>query len=294
MKIFFFLVLVCFTLLSFSSQSQVITWQKEYRGPDNLAGKAVTQMYDEGYVLCGFRYAGANIKFHIIRTNKFGDTLWAKDYPGLWPTKVIQTRDSNFVVCGNIQDSSGFSLNCYLLKINRNSTILWAKQFDGKEDNNCRDIYETADGKLSMIGTQTVSLIPPVSSNMFFVQTDKDGNALHIRQYDSTGEGLTIDEIPGKGFLLSGTSTLITTYSGEIIEEYRNYGSRGALSSIGGDGYVFIQRFDTTMAQEAVKLVKTDKMLNVIWTKTLFNTQRNIYANDFIKSSNSYSVPGKL
>src|SRR5215210_5012221 len=79
-----------------NSYSQQITWQK-YLANVQLGnnGHGIVQLEDSGFAIA----ARNNFDLLLIRTDKFGDTLWTKNYlnQGIIG-KLIKTKDSGFAI----------------------------------------------------------------------------------------------------------------------------------------------------------------------------------------------------
>ena len=103
----------------------VVTFKQVYAGPNNESTMAVKQTYDAGYIMAGYTssYGSGGDDFFLIKTNKYGDTLWTKTYGTLGDERanaIDQTADAGFIIAG-YSDGAGAGLDdFYLIKTNAN------------------------------------------------------------------------------------------------------------------------------------------------------------------------------
>lgn len=132
-------------------------WQKTYGGNDWDFAYDVVQTFDSGYVFCGETYnitAGFS-DVYVVKTNSLGDTLWTKTVGGSLADRgnvLIQTSDSNIVVAG-IKNTFTDSTQAYVLKFDKDGTLLWDSVFGGAKYDVANSIIETADGSFVFVGT---------------------------------------------------------------------------------------------------------------------------------------------
>ena len=77
---------------------------------------------------------------------------------------VVQTNDSNFVVCGTT-DGFGSAGDIFLLKVNAVGQIMWCKDYSGINNDEAFDILELPNGHLVFCGS-TYSF-GEITSNVF-------------------------------------------------------------------------------------------------------------------------------
>jgi len=132
-------------------------WQKTYGGNDWDFAYDVIQTFDSGYVFCGETYnntAGFS-DVYVVKTNVFGDTLWTKTVGGSLADRgnaLIQTSDSSIVVAG-IRNTLTDSTQAYVLKFDKDGTLLWDSVFGGAKYDVANSIIETTDGSFVFVGT---------------------------------------------------------------------------------------------------------------------------------------------
>src|SRR6266498_4186621 len=93
--------IINYSLLITNSYSQWITWQRTYGEQGTDYAYSVVQLPDDGFMAVGRKLNSAN----LIRTNKFGVTLWTRVYASGEFVCIQKTSDSNYIICsvaGNI------------------------------------------------------------------------------------------------------------------------------------------------------------------------------------------------
>ena len=108
------IVITLFVLLACNCFGQSITWQKVLINNGISYFTSVVQTDDEGYIAAG-RHQYINNHMYLVRFNKFGDTLWSKEYEKEDATCIIKTNDDNFVISGRLGS---------FVKIDANGNIL--------------------------------------------------------------------------------------------------------------------------------------------------------------------------
>ncbi len=108
-------------------------WSRTFggAGDDDLNG--VTPVAGGGYMLSGqiSTYANYNsADFWLIRTDDDGNTLWDRTYGGEyndWPSSILQTPDSGFIVVGWTQSFQVGGTKSYVVRTNVIGDTLWTR-----------------------------------------------------------------------------------------------------------------------------------------------------------------------
>ena len=116
-----------------TSNLGVPLWEKQYGGTDWDKAYDLIQLSDSGFVMVGetYSFGNGNNDAYIIRTDKFGDTLWTRTYGGTeadFANAVIADGDSLIVVGGTESQSNGMT-DGLVLKYHIDGTLGWAKNF---------------------------------------------------------------------------------------------------------------------------------------------------------------------
>jgi len=234
-----------------------ITFQKSYGDANYQSGLAVKQCFDGGYILTGYSAPDSGL---LIRTNDIGDILWARTFGSkICGFDVIQTPDSNFVICGfqNI-----WTPYMHLIKVDAHGNTLWTSfpcQYWGQA------MQQTFDGNFIIAGDnlvkadslgstiwcrnlefQAIYLIQAVDSNYVIAGCgygDNDG-LMYLEKRDTAGLKIWRKTFEGSYFNISN-NILVQTNSG---------------------GYILIGR---GLESGQLLIIKTDANGDLIWTEEI-------------------------
>lgn len=205
-KLLFFILL----LFSINSFGQNNSFFKTFNGIFQDVATDIVQTPDTGFVITGSTrgLGGANgiSNVYLIKTNKYGDTLWTKNFGGAnWSggSSLQQTQDGGYIIVGGYQ---GTQNNCvYLIKTDANGDSTWTRCLGNGQDNcvgNC--VQQTLDGGYIIVG-----FIYSANNNLIYLlRTDSNGDTLWTR---SISAGLQ-ENIGNKILLTSDGGFFITGY----------------------------------------------------------------------------------
>ena len=124
LKIFFL-----FFLIFEVTYSQPLFWQRIYGLNELKEGISGVETLDGGFLISGKWDPGSsNNNMILIKTNRFGQTQWEKNYFVTDPVKIIQLSDSNFLSVGGGINGAG------IFKIKNNGDSIWYKEFGNNGD----------------------------------------------------------------------------------------------------------------------------------------------------------------
>lgn len=156
-------------------------WTKHYGDTGFDEARSVQQANDQGYFVFGTTTnTSANSKdMYLIRTDRFGDTLWTKTY-GTDTTRdegryIDPTADGGYIMTG-ISPT-----NIKLIKIDSNGTTQWFKNYDYSLLQT-GEVHQTTDGGYIISGYRFDG------SNTYhhLIKTDNNGDTLWTRDYGKT------------------------------------------------------------------------------------------------------------
>jgi hypothetical protein len=212
-------------------------WHKTYGafGWERIYDAALTS--DSGVIMVGQTYSTiqGDGNLYMVRTNKFGDTLWTKNWGGA-REDVLMTidrfQDSVFFVGGSSEIESLSLTKSLLMRISENGTIAWLDTIG--TTGNCGihglDVVE-ADNKVNFVGWQNATSSSQKQS--FF----------------------------GRKFI-SGQSdfdTYETSSSGEkLYDHIINYGNQGK-------NYVAMRYYDNSSFQDGYDIAISRLMNGLFW-----------------------------
>lgn len=159
--------------------------QRTYGGSDWDKGAALGQLSDSGYVLVGETYSYGNglSDIYIVRTDKFGDTLWTKTFGGPerdYATDVLIDGDSIVVVGGTESFGSGMS-DGIILKYHNDGTLGWVKFAGMERDDHFTSITSNFSGTEYFLGGSRLYYYDQTGylDDFWIYNISADGNILY-------------------------------------------------------------------------------------------------------------------
>ena len=167
-------------------------WQKTYGGTDWDRAHSIIQLADSGFVLVGdtYSYGNGNADIYMVRTDKYGDTLWTRTYGGPendFGNAVILDGDSLVVVGGTESFGSGMS-DGIILKYHIDGTFGWVKIAGKDKDDYFTSIDHNISGNYSIGGSRNYNhfLNCDCGNDFWYYKITPDGNTIVI---DTSREG---------------------------------------------------------------------------------------------------------
>jgi hypothetical protein len=258
-------------------------WSKAFGGADVDYGYDVQQTTDSGYVMTGVTFSfGAGMgDIWLIKTDAFGDTLWARtigDTNPQWGYEVRQTVDGGYIVVGCTGPYGSFA--AYLIKTGADGDTLWTRTFAGGVDCSGYAVQQTADSGYILAGYEWPA------DGMYLVKTDVDGDTEWTRTYGGVDfdEGQSVQQTSDGGYIIAGDTrsfgaggsdvylvktdaqgdTQWTRTFGGVDEEW-GYSVQQATDS----GYIVAGQTRSFGAGDYdVFLIRTDSGGDTLWTRT--------------------------
>jgi hypothetical protein len=167
------------------------------------------------------------------------DTIWTRRYGGLghdvgWG--VQETLDGGYILVGATKSYGAGDLDVYLIKTDSNGDTSWTKTYGGTNSDNGWAVKQTVDGGYIVVAN-TYSF-GSGGQDIYLIKTDSLGDSLWTRTY------------------------------GDIINEW-GYSTQQTSDS----GYIIAGRSGPPFGEDDVYIIKTDKIGDVLWSKTYGGTQ---------------------
>jgi hypothetical protein len=181
------------------SLSGQITFQIAYGDSGLDAGYHVLESYDQGYLITGTSVTPDYSEGYtlLIKTNKYGDTLWTRKYSG----QVLNTGryakqlpDSGYIIVSNA--STGW-YGMGMMRVDRFGDTLWTRSWFGGSV--CVDLL--SDGGFLLAGVFN-------GDNLQLIRTDSNGDTLWTRGYGGANFDIcaVAKQTSDGGFVLAGAS----------------------------------------------------------------------------------------
>ncbi len=230
-------------------------------------GFNVKETSDGGFIIAGSIFTW---EMCLIKTDKNGNTLWAKTYGDdyEWSTCVIQTSDGEYVLTGKTGNT------VFLMRVNSNGDINWTKAYDFPSYTVGYSVQNTDDGGYMIFATS--------GSNACLIKTDVDGAIEWTKKYGGSifTECFDGQQTSDLGYVLFGrirTSAyeygvfmLKTNVNGDSLWSKAFYEDDGVgyIGQQTKDGGYIITGETSLYNMGKIFLIKTDNNGDILWTRT--------------------------
>ncbi len=254
-----------------------ILWNKFYdggAGGGSLIG--IVQLSDGGFILSGSTssYGAGNYDTYVIRTDSLGNIVWAKTYGGPLDesgTSIAKCIDGVVIASGTNDFGQG-GADIYVVKLDFNGNIMWAKTYGTTIDEAATRIKQTSDNGFVIGGLYGV--ITGDRGEMI-MKIDSLGNFQWAKSYgsstcndDLSNVNLTNDG----GFIISGSSC---SFGGFIYNAYII-----KTDSLGNSGCSCCEQSRTFIEMDITSLLTVTNPTPFVYTDASIvakNTQTVIY-----------------
>ncbi|MEO0158090.1 MAG: hypothetical protein ABIM59_05095, partial [candidate division WOR-3 bacterium] len=135
-----------------------------------------------------------------------GQNLWAKTYGGPMTEEarsITQTTDGGYVVAGLTYSFGAGYYDCFVLKLNPDGSLAWARTYGGTSSDKAFSITRTTDGGYAVAGA-----IDRVSGSDFLIlKLNPDGSLAWARTYGETNDSelaWSITQTADGGYAVTG------------------------------------------------------------------------------------------
>jgi len=186
-----------------------ILWAKTYGGKETETGSFLYQTSDGGYILSGRTnsFGAGDYDIFILKLNSSGDIQWARTFGGTDKESgcgVQQTLDGGYIVTG-ATSSFGTKGDAFIIKLNSNGDITWAKTYGGSEWDAASSIFfQTSDGGFIIPG-ETASF-GAGGMDALIMKLNSNGDIIWAKTYGGNGDesASSISQTPDGGFIVAG------------------------------------------------------------------------------------------
>ena len=280
---------ICSSISSCSSSS--ITFQKTLAGTGNENAHEIEKTFDGGYVMTGktTSFGSGGIDIFVTKFDANFNIEWNKTYggsgnEGITSAYIHQTSDSGYIVCESTQSfGAGSNNDGYIFKINAQGVTQWASRLIGSNIEYLRDVVETSNGDLLIVGT--ANSYGTGNSDGYLIKVSSSGTLLWTKTFggSSTDHLVGIIALPNDNYLLSGSSVnygpgtraglvIKVDVDGNAIWSKTYGGSRSEIfnsSTLLSDGNIVSIGFSDNSSLNIydILVTKIDTNGNILWSK---------------------------
>ncbi len=311
MRLLFFILL--FTNCSFLIINSQTQFQRTIGGPGSEHSSSIIQTTDGGYAVSGYTGsfgAGGN-DFYIMKLDNNGVLLWTRTAGGTgddMALSIIQTTDGGYAVSGETTSFGAGNFDAYIMKLDNNGMLQWARTVGGTGDEYGESIIQTTDGGYAVVGY--TNSFGAGDYDMDILKLDAAGSLEWCKTVGTAGYdyALSIVQTTDGGYALFGSTGFFGAgYNDFYIVMLDGSGSvqwSKTLGGTGGDfGFCVIQTTDggyavsgTTISFGAenleIYIVKHDGSGLVQWSRTLGGTDHDNGYTIIQTTDGGYAVCG--
>jgi len=178
-----------------------LEWSKVF-GVNSYSSSSMVVLGDSSVVVAG-TYSGYVL---VSRIDIDGNVIWAKRYGGNYNdrgTDIALTPDSNLVVVGYTA-SFGMGMNdYYVLKLDKQGSIIWTRAFGGIGDDRAYAVDASKNNQYVIVGTRSSGAF------VYAIAVDSTGSLLWNKVYGDTNieQGSGIIAMDDGGYLITGETS---------------------------------------------------------------------------------------
>ena len=207
-----------------------IEWEKSYGGDGRDVGIHMIEVKDDGYIINGQSrslngdVSGNNVSFDlwVVKLTYDGEIEWENSYGGSeveGTGPMLSTADGGYIIAsvsnstdGDVVGNNG-ATDYWILKLDRQGSIEWTKNYGGSDRDISRAIHQTSDNGFLILG-YTVSNDGDIGGNngnadYWLIKLDAKGELEWEKNYGGSGSdvGNHIHETSDQGFMLIGSTS---------------------------------------------------------------------------------------
>jgi hypothetical protein len=265
-------------------------WTKTYGGAGYDCSNSFQKTSDGGLIITGSTdsYGAGAEDVWLIKTNGFGDIVWAKTYGGMQGesgSEVKQTSDDGYIIVGTTNSFGAGGSDVWLIKTDASGDTLWTRTFGGSEDDEGRAVEITWD--VSYIIAGNTHSFGAGENDIWLIKVDSAGSALWTKTYGKSDYEYCNDvlETTDSCYVILGNTgsdifhcdiwLIKTDTSGDTLwtKAYnrkpvdRSY----ELQQTSDEGYIISGVTGFGLSGDFL-LIKTDFLGDTLWTKTYVTT----------------------
>jgi len=295
-----------------------VDWARTAGTPDdNDWGYSVQQTSDGGYIVSGYTnsFGAVGYDIFIVKFDSSGNVDWAKTVGGSGQDgggfSIQQTSDGGYIVSGYTDSFGAGNKDIFLVKLDSNGNVDWAKTVGGSDYDYGYSIQQTSDGGYIVGGTTNGFNVG--GYDIFIVKFDSSGNVDWAKTVGGSGydHGRSIQQTSDGGYIVGGDAKSfgdVFDYDMFIVK-LDSSGNVDWAKTVGGldddygysiqqtsDGGYIVSGYTTSFGVENCDMfiVKLDSSGNVDWTKTVGGSGWDFSESVQQTSDGGYIVGGRI
>jgi hypothetical protein len=299
-----------FYVVKLDSLGNVI-WSKTIGGNYNDRAYSIIQSSDGGYVIAGYTgsFGAGGFDIYVVKLDSSGNIVWSKTIGGSYDDEarsIIQSSDGGYVIAGKIWNFMAGRGDMYVVKLDANGNVQWAKTIGGGFGTSANSIIQSSDGGYVVAGL--IWNFGAGGFDMYVVKLDSSGNVQWTKTIGGSYEDVAYSIIQSSdgGYVIAGRtnrsgSNVGLGYTDIYVVKLDSSGNVLWTKTIGGrssyENTPIIQSSDGgyVVAGESggdIHVVKLDSLGNVIWSKTIGGSNNDIATSIIQSSDGRYVVAG--
>lgn len=272
------IIFIAFLLNSLNTSAQ-IKFVRTIGGGDNIYGSYFCLCHDSGYAVCG----GSVFGIHVIRFDKYGDTLWTRlvknsiltGINASSPSFIIETENHGLAVTSGEDESARYFL------LDSTGAFIKEKVWIGKQ---YLGSYFELPGVGYVISQRGTDCCPSDPYGTYFKMDTSDNMILYQRLYNGNSGVHSFIKAKDGGYVTVGTSDVTDS---SFITKYE--GSGGAwktfvdarpltVISLSNSNYLINAYWKDSLMNYHYGIILTDSLGNTIWKKDVARAYNAIMA----------------
>jgi hypothetical protein len=235
MKSILFILSLLYSLSCFSQAPGIKIWDYRYGGSNDESPHAFERTLDNGFIIGGSSESSISFDksdtsrgisdYWVVRTDSIGNILWDKTYGGTdldFMNAILVLPDSGFLlgglsksdISGEKTDSSRGMMDFWIIRIDKNGTVLWDKTFGGNKDDRFWEMLLMPDGNILLGGMTSSDSTGDMSHHSYgffdywLIKIDLNGNKIWDKNYggSSYDDFSCLSMTNDNGYILGGVS----------------------------------------------------------------------------------------
>jgi hypothetical protein len=196
-----------------------LQWTQTYGTTNDEHGISMVRTSDGGYAIAGRVYSWASSAMgykadsYLIKTYANGTLEWSQTYDmpeNNNANSLVQTSDGGYALAGQIQSSTTYTMDMYLIKTYPNGTLQWIQTYGGIDDDYAFSIIAAGNGGYVLAGA-TRSTYTLVYDGLL-IKTFANGTMEWSQTYSGADADrfMAVVASPDGGYVLAGYGRSLT------------------------------------------------------------------------------------